>query len=174
MALLIHQVKQQLLGSVKVEHIVVADGDDSEARSVCREMGTRYAFCEKHMGYCGAGAKDHGISLASGEYICFFDDDNAYEPFAALTLYTAAYGFDIGVAQAINNPGGFAVLPHQWSGEFEYLNIDTMNLCVRKEIAERHKWGDHQGRGTDFAWLKKLQSETIAINFVPVVIGRHL
>ena len=172
------QVRCQVRAGLLIEHIVVADGHDPVVESMCKRGKARYAFCE-HEGHWGCAPRDHGVSLAQGRYVCFFDDDNMHHPHALLTLFAAAYGFDIGVAQCIIiRPSGKQVpIPPVvfWNGHFESGNIDTMCFCVRTELARQFKWVDNDGRRNhDYQWIKKVRDVTSRVNFVPIIIGRHL
>ncbi|MEZ6066059.1 MAG: glycosyltransferase family A protein [Planctomycetaceae bacterium] len=95
----LHHFRQQSLGGLRAEHIVVSDGPDDYARRQVQSYGARYDQLPESAGQWGAAAKDRGIELARGRYVCFWDDDNWYEPHALATLYTTAFGFDIGVVQ---------------------------------------------------------------------------
>jgi glycosyltransferase involved in cell wall biosynthesis len=64
-----------------LEHVVVSDGPDPVlAEAITGEVAT-FAQLPEHGGtQWGSDARLHGIGLASGEYIAFLDDDNAYRP----------------------------------------------------------------------------------------------
>ena len=97
LALCLAQVRQQSLGSLRVEHVVVCDGPDPQTRFQATHANARCIELPQALGRWGAGAKDAGLAAAVGTYVCFWDDDNHYEPHAATTLFAAAVGYDIGV-----------------------------------------------------------------------------
>jgi glycosyltransferase involved in cell wall biosynthesis len=169
-------VAAQEAGPLRVEHLVVSDGADPNARAIATGAGVAYAECE-HNGFWGAAAKDRGIELARGHYVCFFDDDNSYELHAIAALWRTAYGEDIGVVQCKHHDRKLKttrLVPSAWNGAFVYEEIDTMCVCVRRTTAAKARWAAHRKRGTDFAWLTALEREGASIRFRPVVIGDHL
>ncbi len=178
LGLCLEQFAQQSLGSLRVEHIVVSDGPDRKARALAAQHGARYLERAAPGGQWGAFAKDTGIAAARGEYVCFWDDDNCYHPHALATLFSAAYGYDVGVARTVHWDDTEPVkklIPRRWTGTFELGNVDTMCVCVRTDLARTEAWGQPAGRkGTDYHWLKRLEQRGARVRFVPVVIGVHL
>ena len=126
-------------------------------------------------GNCGASARDLGIAISRGRYLSFWDDDNIYMPHALLTQYMAAYGNDVGVVQIDHWDGlQYHRLPLRLPNNLVLGDVDTMCLCVRREVAVKEKWDDHKGIGTDYYWLEKILKRGASLNFVPVAIGEHL
>jgi len=178
LALCIAQFRQQSLGNLRVEQVIVSDGPDPFARHLATDAGARHLELDPPQGQWGAGAKDAGIAAATGRYVCFWDDDNRYEPHALAVLYAAAVGHDIGVvrihALRRTRPGR-VTLPRQWDGTFRLGDIDTMNFCVRRELALSARWADGDLRsGEDFRWIRRLQEAGATLRYVPIVIGEHL
>ena len=95
----LHQFHLQSLEGLKCEHIVVADGPDEQAKFLAERSGARYFSLPEPIGQWGAGAKDLGIQNTTGEYVCFWDDDNIYDSHALATLYAAVQNVDIGVVR---------------------------------------------------------------------------
>lgn len=174
----LHQLQNQITDGLDIETIVIDESDDHKSETVVQRYASVISIYKRKPkeGLCGAYAKDFGISIASGEYVCFWDDDNIYYPNALSTLYASAYHHDIGVVQThhYRRTGECVTIPKPWRGNFEFKQIDTMCVCVRTELAEKQKWSDHKDRGTDYHWLHKLESYKPKINFVPLVIGSHL
>lgn len=144
---------------------------------MCENADVQFAELEKQHGSFGAFAKDKGIQMANGEYVAFWDDDNFYYPHAAATLFAAAVNFDIGVVRTSHRckaTGEFITIPREWANRFLFQDIDTMCVCVRKNLAASEKWGNKDtSKGTDYRWLNRLSLANPKMNFVPVVIGSH-
>ena len=175
--------------NLDAEHVVVSDGRDPEVRGVCEALGYappgaggRLTFLElDHQGGMGGAARDAGLAAARGEYCAFWDDDNHYDDHALAALYAAAFGFDVGVVQAVyHDPlpayGGrrFAQIPARWDGAFTLGEIDTMCVCVRTALGRTSRWADKDETCHDFGWLDDLQKAGATLRFVPIVIGRKL
>lgn len=180
-ALLAHclrQFAQQSLGGVVCEQIVVSDGPDPIAQHQARQARARFLELPAPRGHAGAFAKDAGIVAAAGEYVCFWDDDNHYEPHALATMYATISGVDVGVVRArhrLRKRPGSVLIPRRWSGEFVPGDVDTMCVIVRTSLARQELWGDDNPHcGTDHRWLTRLRQHQPRIRFVPVCIGEHL
>jgi len=154
------------------ELVVVAEGDDTLA-AVARRHDADRIILKPVEGNSGAAAKDVGIRLARGRYVNFWDDDNLYAPYALAAALTAAWGVDLGVTQCDHSQQG-RTLPAELPRDFRLGEIDTMCLCVRRELALAASWHDHRGPGTDWYWLAKLLQRRPTWRFVPIVVGRHL
>ncbi len=178
LALCLHQIQQQSVGNLRIESIVVSDGPDPQARYLSAAGGARYLELPRAQGQWGAAAKDAGLHAARGRYVCFWDDDNLYEPHALATLYAAAVGYDIGVVRVRalrRKQPGRVLIPRRWDGTLRYGDIDTMNVCVRRELACIEHWADGNPRsGEDYRWLQRLRDRGATVRYVPVVIGEHL
>lgn len=174
----LRQFQMQSLGGLKCEHIVVSDGPDERAKFLADRSGARYSALPKPVGQWGAGAKDLGIQSATGKYICFWDDDNIYDSHALTTLYAAVQNADIGVVRTqhhLRKTTGVVTIPRKWDGIFQVGDIDTMCLCVRKELAKRETWQSQDAQITnDYDWLMKLQRHQPKINYLPIIIGEHV
>jgi glycosyltransferase involved in cell wall biosynthesis len=157
----------------KAEVIVVGEHEDETAfsRVITHYKPDKYIH-KAPQGYAGAFGKDVGLKEARGEYVCFWDDDNIYYPGALDALFSAVWSFDIGVVQCGMMAMDFKVIPE--GEEITFGNIDTMCLCVRRELALTARWADHRGVGTDYAWVKKLLRKNPSVNFLNDKIGEHL
>jgi glycosyltransferase involved in cell wall biosynthesis len=117
----------------------------------------------------GAAARDLGILKSSGDYVVFWDDDNIYYPHALVSQYSSANNFDIGVVRTKHNDMIIPVVNDIIAGE-----IDTMCLCVKRELAIKENWATNGGRYSDYRWVSKLLKHKPSINYSKVVIGYHL
>lgn len=160
--------KQSVLG-IDYEVVIVQESDNLltiDTKIPVNKMTiTRQ---DKHNDY-GATAKDVGISISNGEYVVFWDDDNLYYDHAIVSLYSTAQNFDIGVVKVEHNG---AVIPT--SKSIAPGLIDTMCVCVKKELAALGRWNDGGGRYSDYRWLIKIANHSKSINYSKVIIGRHL
>jgi len=174
----LHQFHRQSPGNLNCEQIIVSDGKDPTAKLLAKHWGARFFELPEPRGHAGAFAKDFGIQQARGEFVCFWDDDNIYEPHALATLFATALGNDIGVVRTrhrLRVRNQLTTLPRHWSGAFRPGDVDTMCVAVKRELALKESWGDdHPPPGTDFRWLQKLEAHQPRIRYVPVRIGYHL
>ena len=76
------QFQQQSVGTLRCQHLVVSDGIDPQARSLCQQFGAHYFERPEPGGQWGSLARDAGLREAAGRFVCFWDDDNLYEPHA--------------------------------------------------------------------------------------------
>lgn len=180
LALCQSQFRQQSVGSLRCEHLVVSDGIDPHARHLCERFGARYLERSQPGGQWGSLARDVGIREARGRYLVFWDDDNLYEPHALATLFAAACEADIGVVQTryrCRTRAGEIAIPRQWSGQFVAGDVDTMCVCVRQTLAVQETWEQQpapQSIATDWDWLSRLMLRQPTVRFVRVAIGWHL
>lgn len=162
-------VDQRFGLSIKTQVIVVDESDEKVPNDWLDRVDI--VLHRDKRGHWGSFAKDDGLAIAEGEFVCFWDDDNVYYPNAIETLYTAADRHDVGVVQVKRSNDG-VILPEVWDGEFVNKHVDTMCLCVRTEIAKRYKWADESdARNTDFRWISRVCKDTNDINFLGREIG---
>lgn len=159
-----------------LEHIVVSDGPDRNAQEVCEQFRVRYHELPEHKGRLGAFCKDAGVTLATGEYVAFWDDDNAWTLDAAATQWENAQGVDLGVSSIIHREMGWIEMPRKWNGSGmpTYADIDTACVCVRRTFAQRVRWQDQPLGDDDWHWACKLIALKAAVRLSPAIIGYHL
>lgn len=117
----------------------------------------------------GATAHDTGIVNSRGNYVVFWDDDNIYYPHALIAQYSTANGFDIGVVRTIHQGLAIPSNNHIIAGD-----IDTMCICVKKELAIKERWASGGGRYSDYRWVSRLLKHDPTVNYSKVIIGHHL
>jgi glycosyltransferase involved in cell wall biosynthesis len=167
----LNQFKMQSYGDLKVELIVVVEGDVKDFEAICHHHGV-VPIVKGVQGRAGAFAKDIGIEKSTGKYVCFWDDDNVYYPHALATLYATASGSDLGIACTSHMHLWFKSIPRQ--REFRYGDIDTMCICVERGLASKVKWADHEFKGTDYVYITKLMNHNPTIRWVELSIGEKL
>lgn len=78
--------------TIPVEHVVVSDGPDPVLRDLLAGTGVVYAEVDQHYDDAvnvGARARNRGLEVATGDYIAYLDDDNAFKPEHVQTLAEA-------------------------------------------------------------------------------------
>lgn len=78
--------------TIPVEHVVVSDGPDPELGDLLAGTGVVYAEVDQHYDDAvnvGARARNRGLEVATGDYIAYLDDDNAFKPEHVQTLAEA-------------------------------------------------------------------------------------
>jgi glycosyltransferase involved in cell wall biosynthesis len=132
--------------------------------------GPRYNIIRQSPGNdFGAKGKDTGIINAKGQYVVFWDDDNLYYPHAVASLFATTNGHDMGVCRIRHR--GFIIPTCRG---FKPGDVDTMCVCVRRELAVRVKWADGGGRYSDYRWITKIAGLAASVNRCPLIIGEHL
>lgn len=166
------QWRRQELGGLRVEVQVIVEGEPSDFSTIQGRYQEAIFHYKPVEGLAGAYGKDLGISVSSADYVCFWDDDNVYYPNALRSIFEVSRGADIGIARVLMMEFGFKAIPK--SDEINYGDIDTMCLCVKRILAKKERWSDHQGKGTDYHWVSKLTKYNPSIRFANVEIGEHL
>jgi glycosyltransferase involved in cell wall biosynthesis len=126
-----------------LEHIVVSDGPDAflAQRIASHPDAGRVRFAELpahdvHPQNWGSAARNHGLTLASGELVAYLDDDNAWRSnhlkrlVAALGASPAA---DFAYSRMLVHPHGYEV----GSAPPAYGCLDSSVLCHRAGLPQR-------------------------------------
>ena len=168
----LHYIEQQSINGLTFEVVIIQESDSKHDKfNVDTKLPINNIVIKRqnvHNDY-GAAARDVGILEASGEYLVFWDDDNIYYQHALASQYCTAYGFDIGIVRTKHQN---IIIPS--SNKITAGDIDTMCICVKKEMAVREKWSNSCGRYSDYRWLSKLLNHKPTINYSKIVIGHHL
>lgn len=160
-------MKRQSYKGINIEFIVVQENDifhDFTSPNMINMTIKRQPLSNDY----GAAAKDVGLSIAKGEYCCFFDDDNIYYDHALCAVYNTVEGHDIGICRAHYKD---MIIPIDNKIKASY--IDTMCFSARTELAKNVKWAGG-GRFSDFRYIENLRKLTCNVNFSKTIIGEHL
>lgn len=171
----LQQYKVQSKGDLQTEIIVVSEGGNRDFFGPVIDAWPvdRWESVDTRSPY-GVASKDLGISLARGEYVCIWDDDNIYYPHALATLYATAKGHDIGIVGAGHQIYKFDRIPF-----FHFIEkgqIDSMSFAVKRELAASEKWADWQEEPItgDYQWISKLAKKGATIGYSDFKIGEKL
>lgn len=142
----------------EIEHIIVSDGRNveigmslilSESAGIRRpvpiiysEMPDRPAGSPPY----GAHTRKHALQYATGDYIGYLDDDDAYRPGHVAALAKALddnpeCGFAYSYMVFHHNNGNESRSGLQGPGQF-YGTCGTPTIMHRREILDIHSWGD--------------------------------
>lgn len=171
MTRVLQYIEQQSIDGLNFEVIIVQESDNHNKFNLNTKLPINNIVIHKqkiHNDY-GASARDLGILEANGEYLVFWDDDNIYYPHALVSQYITANGFDIGIVRTNHQNIIIPTKNHIKAGD-----IDTMCLCVKKELSVREKWSNSGGRYSDYRWLSKLLKYDPKVNYSKIIIGHHL
>lgn len=87
-------------GNIATEIIVVDDGSTDESSRIIDDYRSDLRFRIVHQSNQGfSGARNTGLELAEGRYICFVDSDDYVEPTFLQTMYVAAEREDADIAE---------------------------------------------------------------------------
>lgn len=118
------------------EHIVVSDHPPEHLRKIiaqlCADAGVRHLDLPERTGNWGISPAEAGLRVATGEFICFLSDDNAYLP-GHFEPLLAAFDADPGL--------GFVYSSCRYAGRRELRNpipvgagIDLGQPLFRREL----------------------------------------
>jgi len=167
-----HLLLQRAIPSVraqsypKIQHIVCSDGPDETLADLLLLEPVTYVQVPAHSDHpfnYGSIARNHALSYATGEYIAYLDDDNAWRP-DHLRLLAEALDENpeasFAYSQLITHPQGLVI----GSNPPAYCGIDTSVIMHRRELLELARWPDPDNIAGDqhapdwaivAAWLEK-------------------
>lgn len=124
----------------KVEHIVVSDGPDPALRELLAGQPVIYLEVPEHHTYpdgqvdYGSRPRNHALPYATGEYVAYLDDDNAYRPNHLQLLVGALESADFAYSRMLRHPHGDVIghLPPRYGG------IDTSLIVHRAGVPQKY------------------------------------
>lgn len=126
------------------EMILVDDGSPDNSGVICDEYAARYdcisVIHQENQGQ--AAARNHALSSARGQWICFVDSDDLIHPQMLEHLYGAVQKSGAAVSmcemlEAVNLPESFH---RERDGSFEYLSMDEDTLTALYDADEYPGW----------------------------------
>jgi len=125
-----------------VEHVVISDGPDPEldAWDETAALVTVFDQLPEHPPepHWGAAVRRRGLELATGGYIAYLDDDDAYRPHHCATLAAALDANpDADFAYSLMSSQGDTV----GTAPPSYCNIGTPMIMHRRETLQFGTWG---------------------------------
>lgn len=128
-----------------VEHIVVSDGLDGslyEALKARPRPGLRYAELGSHddTARWGHWARLAGIEMATGDFIAYLDDDNAYRPSHLMKMMEALEDPAVGFVYPRTQMNVFGNIYVIGTDPPQYGQIDTSGIVHRREILKIETW----------------------------------
>lgn len=164
--------RQHCGGVAEIEHLVISDGPDMTVKYLCSHYGARYYHTPEKVGDWGKSPLDIGVQNATGDYILFWDDDNIYTDESASRHFEMSRGFDMGICPILfweRRLRRMLCIPREWNGSFKYGDIDTANVCVRREFLLQSGLtcaGVASGAyGSDFALYAALLAAGATVNY---------
>ncbi len=163
-----------------VEIIVVNDGSTDKSQEIINEYEKAYSpiiksVCQENAGQ--ASARNHGISLASGEYIAFVDSDDYIDTTAYEKCYSYALENNLDIVcfdfwEGTENNFSFA--PHCTFGldkpiDVKYVLNETSpcNKIIRRSLLTENNLFFHEGRiYEDLELIPQLALYTKNIGFI--------
>lgn len=158
------------------ECIVVDDGSTDNTR----EVVTTLAQKDKRVKYVyqdnaeRSAARNNGINLASGEYICFLDSDDQYDPnyLNAIFEELKQSEFDLGItAQRIIGSGIKSIIePEDVTYDINYFfrhSVVPGRLCIQRSFLGDTRFQEHIRISEDTYFLCELALKKPIIKLIP-------
>lgn len=119
-----------------VEHIIVSDGPEEETENISLQLGRNWRSFSNGESF-GAIPRLVGAYMATGDYICYLDDDNEYEPehVERLVEYIEKHGVDFVYSQ-MKTTDGIKI----GSTPPRHGTIDTNLILHKAELLNTATW----------------------------------
>lgn len=158
------------------EVICINDGSTDNSAQIAKEYGVRYYYQENGG---QAVARNKGIELARGEWLCFVDSDDAIESNYLSKMYEAANDdVDIVVCRIkrINEDGSYNVDVMKKLGIINNkqalvtVNLGPTNKLIRKEVIKDSRFACDKLRFEDVLFTTELLTNSRQINIIDDVL----
>lgn len=158
------------------EVICIDDGSTDNSAQIAKEYDVRYYYQENGG---QAVARNKGIELAKGEWLCFVDSDDAIEPNYLSKMYEATSNdIDIVVCRIkrINEDGSYNVDVIKKLGIINNkealvtVNLGPTNKLIRKEVIKDSRFAGDKLRFEDVLFTTELLTNSRQINIIDDVL----
>ena len=158
------------------EVICIDDGSTDNSAQIAKEYDVRYYY-QKNGGQ--AVARNKGIELAKGEWICFVDSDDAIESNYLSKMYEATSNdIDIVVCRIkrINEDGSYNIDVMKKLGTITNkealvtVNLGPTNKLIRKEVIKDSRFAGDKLRFEDVLFTTELLTNSRQINIIDDVL----
>lgn len=126
------------------EVILVDDGSPDNCLAICRDYAKKDSrITVLHQENRGqAAARNHALTIAKGEWLCYVDSDDGVHPQLLELLYHAvqASGASISMCQMLEAPEQPADFCRPYEPEFELLTMDEETLVRLHDAGEYPAW----------------------------------
>ena len=151
------------------ELLVIDDGSEDATKSVVEfysDPRIKYRYI-KHSGR--GAARNKGLELAQGQWICFLDSDEMYRENhlerlnQEIVQHSNTFVFRTGIEYQYRGKSRFQDItyPSDLEGQISYLwhyYFPLINICIHSELAKRFTFSDHEA-WEDKAYLQKVLLE---------------
>ena len=159
-----------------IEIILINDGSTDNSGIICEsyaKIDSRIIVIHQRNSGVSA-ARNRGIDLAKGEYICFVDGDDTIDSDMIELLYTFGYNHDIDVILPIGNKytqkierneNSFRILEANQvlSDYLQFKNLLDSHGLLKTEIVKKIKYSDSIFFWEDYAFMVELISRCNSI-----------
>lgn len=158
------------------EVICIDDGSTDDSAQIAKEYNVRY-YHQENSGQ--AVARNKGIELAKGEWLCFVDSDDAIQPNYLSKMYEATSGdIDIVVCRIkrINEDGSYNIDVMKKLGIINNkealvtVNLGPTNKLIRKEVIKDSRFAGDKLRFEDVLFTTELLTNSRHINIIDDVL----
>ncbi len=144
-----------------VEHLIISDGPDPDLRERLLRMGygpyryvlgRRFVECGANWGGVGHAARAAGAWLATGEWICYLDDDNEFLPGHVAAMVAEAERASVPlVCTAWRMPDGAT-----WGWTPPGINrTDSSSFLHHRDLLKVSSWQPGDGYAADGALIER-------------------
>lgn len=158
------------------EVICIDDGSTDDSAQIAKEYNVRYYY-QENSGQ--AVARNKGIELAKGEWLCFVDSDDAIQPNYLSKMYEATNNdIDIVVCRIkrINEDGSYNIDVMKKLGIINNkealvtVNLGPTNKLIRKEVIKDSRFACDKLRFEDVLFTTELLTNSRHINIIDDVL----